>query len=125
MTQSRTWEAMSLELRQADATIGVLKGALAADTVEAIAIPHWALSLSPQCRAMMGVLIAKYPNYLTSEQLADRMPGRDHVNASNIGSVAFAVCKARKQLGPTAIVTLKGSGFRVGDAFMAALRVAA
>ena len=52
------YQEMKRELRQADATIGVLKGALAAEIVEAIAVPLWAEHLMPQGRAMMGALIA-------------------------------------------------------------------
>jgi DNA-binding response OmpR family regulator len=110
---------LELELQQADAMIDVLKGALAAETVEAIGVPQWAKALAPQHRAIMGALVAKFPHYMTREALDSCIPHQDHTVACHLRMIDVLVCRVRKILGPDTFEALRGAGYRVSPEFMA------
>ncbi len=111
--------ALEAELQQADATIEVLKGALAAEIVEAINVPLWAEYLTPQLRALMGALVARYPRYMSREAISACIPHRDHTLDESLQTVSVNVCCIRRALGPGAVETLRGAGYRASPAFMA------
>lgn len=113
-----TYEELQEELRQADATIDVLKGALMAETVKSLGVPAWAIRLTPQRRALMGALVAAYPRYLPTEALNDCLP---HKNGSFADGVKIGVYYIRKTLGPV-IESLYGYGYRASPSFMESLR---
>ena len=105
-------------IRQQDELIEVLKGALAAAGVNAVpAHARWMTGLSPQERALVGVLYARYPRPVPREVLLDLLPGNDHARERQLQVVDVVVHKVRKKLGADAVVTERGEGFRFGGAF--------
>ncbi len=123
MSRAIRWQMryreLERELQQADATIEVLKGALAAEIVEAINVPLWAERLPPQLRALMGALVAKYPRHMSREAISACIPHQDHTLDESLQTVSVHVCRIRRVLGLDAVETLRGAGYRVSPAFMA------
>ena len=105
-------------IRQQDELIEVLKGALAAAGVNAVpAQARWMTGLSPQERALIGVLYARYPRPVPREVILGLLPGNDHARERQLQVVDVLVHKVRKKLGADVVVTERGEGFRVGRAF--------
>lgn len=102
-------------IRQQDELIEVLKGALSAAGMEAVpAYAGWMSGLSPQERALLGVLYAKYPRPVPREVILEFLPGQDHARERQLQVVDVLVHKLRKKLGADAVVTERGAGFRFG-----------
>jgi DNA-binding response OmpR family regulator len=102
-------------IRQQDELIEVLKGALSAAGMEAVpAYAAWMSGLSPQERALLGVLYARYPRPVPREVILEFLPGQDHTRERQLQVVDVLVHKLRKKLGAEAVVTERGAGFRLG-----------
>jgi len=120
MTRAVSFAQMRADLADAEATIDILKGALAGMDITGLDHPAWAAGLTHQGRAIMGLLISKWPRSLTTEEIADRIPG--HVDGcSSLGSVVVGVYHIRRQLGHEAVVSIRSEGYRLGDEFMAGI----
>ncbi|WP_372783228.1 winged helix-turn-helix domain-containing protein [Phenylobacterium sp.] len=105
-------------IRQQDELIEVLKGALAAAGMATVpAHARWMSALSPQERALFGVLYARYPRPVPREVILEFLPGHDHVRERQLQVVDVLVHKLRKKLGVDAVVTERGAGFRFGATF--------
>jgi DNA-binding response OmpR family regulator len=102
-------------IRQQDELIEVLKGALSAAGMEAVpAYAAWMSGLSPQERALLGVLYARYPRPVPREVILEFLPGQDHTRERQLQVVDVLVHKLRKKLGAEAVITERGAGFRLG-----------
>jgi hypothetical protein len=107
-------------IRQQEELIEVLKGALAAAGVSTVpAAGFWTSGLTPQERALLGVLYARYPRPVAREVILDFLPGQDHVRERQLQVVDVLVHKVRKKLGADAVLTQRGEGFRFGESFYA------
>jgi len=105
-------------IRQQDELIEVLKGALAASGLSAVPThAGWMSGLSPQERALVGVLYARYPQPVRREVALELLPGNDHARERQLQVVDVLVHKLRKKLGGEAVITERGAGFRLGSAF--------
>ena len=105
-------------IRQQDELIDFLKAALAAvgsSTLPAHA--SWMTGLTRQERAMVGVLVAKYPFPVPRDVVLESLPGQDHVRERQLQIVDAVVHKLRRKLGAEAIITERGCGFRLGRSF--------
>lgn len=109
--------ALRRELDEVTAYAGVLKGALAAQGLETNARPGaWATLLTPQERALVGVLLGAYPRVVGAGRLVDCLPGHDHAVVRGEELAPVLVCRIRKKLGADAILTVRGIGFSLGRA---------
>ena len=105
-------------IRQQDELIEVLKSALAATGMSAVpACADWTNGMSPQARAVIGVLYTKYPRVVPREVIIEFLPGHDHVKERQLQVVDVIVHKLRKRFGHEAIFTERGLGFRLGEGF--------
>lgn len=105
-------------IRQQDELIEVLKGALAAaGLATAPAYIDWMSGLTPQERALLGVLYARYPRPVAREVALEFLPGHDHAKERQLQVIDVLVHKLRKKLGGEAVVTERGEGFRLGRDF--------
>ena len=112
---SEVMQSQQEVIRQQDELIEVLKGALSAAGMEAVpAYAGWMSGLSPQERALLGVLYAKYPRPVPREVILEFLPGQDHTRERQLQVVDVLVHKLRKKLGVEAVVTERGAGFRLG-----------
>ena len=114
-----SFRALQAELQQADATINILKGALAASVADAINVPTWAAGLTRQQGALMGALIAKYPQHMSRQALCSCIPHRDHTLDCDEPRVRVLMSMTRNVLGKDTFETQRGVGVRVSPAFMA------
>jgi DNA-binding response OmpR family regulator len=109
-------------IRQQEELIEVLKGALAAAGVKTVPdVGLWTSGLTPQERALLGVLYARYPRPVAREVILDFLPGQDHVRERQLQVVDVLVHKVRKKLGADAVLTQRGEGFRFGETFYAGM----
>lgn len=105
-------------IRQQDAIIAVLKGALAAAGCEAMPdSADWMKGLTKQEAALMGILFAAYPQPRARVDIIEHLPGHDHAKERQLQLVDIVVHKVRKKLGAAVIVAERGIGFRLGEAF--------
>ncbi len=82
----------------------------------------WMNGLTGQERALMGALYGRYPNPIGVYELLELMPGYDHVEERQAGLVGVKVHHLRKKLGADAIESVRGAGYRMGEAFYAGLK---
>jgi DNA-binding response OmpR family regulator len=109
-------------IRQQAELIDVLKGALAAAGVSSVPMAgFWLGGLTPQERALLGVLYARYPQTVAREVILDFLPGQDHARERQLQMVDVLVHKVRKKFGADAVVTQRGHGFHMGEGFYEAL----
>jgi DNA-binding response OmpR family regulator len=102
-------------IRQQDELIEVLKGALSAAGMATVpTYAGWMSGLSPQERALLGVLYARYPRPIPREVILEFLPGQDHTRERQLQVVDVLVHKLRKKLGADAVITERGAGFRFG-----------
>jgi DNA-binding response OmpR family regulator len=108
------------EIARLKARIAVLEGQLAAADLEPAteAVEAWAVSLTPQERALMGVLIASWPRTVDAWAIDQRLPHRDHAADRDLKLAATVVNAVRRKLGPEAIETVWGEGYRAGATFV-------
>ena len=103
--------------------IELLKGVLAASSEAAVpTFQPWMNGLTGQERALVGALYGRYPNPIGVYELLELMPGHDHVEERQAGLVSVKVHHLRKKLGPDAIESVRGMGYRMGKAFHDALK---
>ncbi len=115
-------QSQSNIIRQQGELIDVLKGALfAAGGVGIPAPAGWMSGLTAQERALVGLLYACYPRALSTYDILEGLPGRDHARERQVHLVSIVVCKVRRKLGADAIVTERGVGFRLSQRFFEAL----
>jgi len=105
-------------IRQQDELIDFLKAALAA-VGSSILPAHagWMTGLTRQERALVGVLVAKYPLPVPRDVVIDALPGQDHVRERQLQIVDAVVHRLRRKLGAEVIITERGCGFRLGQSF--------
>lgn len=117
-TTSDILASQALVIRQQEHVIEVLKGALAGASVAAD-IPHapWMEGLTPQERALIGVLLGCYPKHAPGYLILDALPGKIDLRDREVQLVTVLVSKARRRFGSAAIETVKGLGYRLGSAF--------
>jgi len=109
-------------IRQQDAIIQVLKGALAAAGLGfAPKQADWMAGLTKQEAALVGVLYAHFPRSVPRADIIEHLPGNDHARERQLQLVDIVVHKVRKKLGAQAIEAERGVGFRLGEAFHAEL----
>lgn len=102
-------------IREQAELIDILKGALAAGGIRSQpANAGWLAELTPQERALVGVLFAHFPNAVHRFDIMESLPGHDHVQERQQRMVDVLVCRVRGKLGSEAIVTERGLGFRLG-----------
>jgi DNA-binding response OmpR family regulator len=105
-------------IRQQDEVIDVLKGALAAAGASALpAHANWMSGLTRQERALIGVLVAKYPHAVPRDVVLEVLPGHDHARDRQLQIVDAVVHKVRRKLGADVVITERGRGFRLGRSF--------
>lgn len=101
------------ENRDLQAYSELLKGALAQAGLE-VPKPHVladAPSLTPQSRALLGLLFACYPTPVSQWDAINAIPGRDHAEDRQPHLVCVLVCKIRNALGRDAIQSIRGAGY--------------
>lgn len=103
-----------LRLRRQVETLKAQIKSLGAEVVE---VPRWALDLTAQEAALMGVLIAKSPRVVNVYDLSDAIPHQDHVNDYDTHGINVVVVNIRKKLGFDAVENVWGKGYRVGPLF--------
>lgn len=109
-------------IRQQDAIIQVLKGALAAAGLGfAPTQADWMSGLTKQEAALVGVLYAHYPRSVPRADIIEHLPGHDHARERQLQLVDIVVHKVRRKLGALTIEAERGVGFRLGEAFHAGL----
>lgn len=109
------------EIARLRARVAVLEGQLAAAGLDPRAVeaePDWALALSRQERALMGVLIGVAPRVLDAVQIDEALPHRDRAAERDLKLVTTLVSGARRKLGAGAIETVWGEGYRLGPGFL-------
>jgi len=105
-------------IRQQDAIIQVLKGALAAAGLGfAPAQADWMSGLTKQEAALVGVLYAHYPRSVPRADIIEHLPGHDHARERQLQLVDIVVHKVRRKLGAQTIEAERGVGFRLSEAF--------
>lgn len=110
-------------IREQAAIIDVLKGALAADSVDSgPAFQPWMHGLTPQERALLGALYRRYPAPVSRYELLELLPGFDHVVERQPQLVSVKVSHVRRKLGPDAIVSVRGAGYSLGPRQHKAMR---
>jgi DNA-binding response OmpR family regulator len=108
-------------IRQQDGIIELLKGALAALGCEYTPPAEpWVANLTPQERALLGALYARYPRAVDRYDLLEFLPGRGSDRQAQL--VSIVVHKLRAKLGPDAVLTEHGMGYRMGAEFYASLK---
>ncbi len=101
-------------IRQQDGIIEVLKGALAALGVEQMpGSDPWVAGLTPQERALVGALFARFPRAIDRYDLLDMLPARGNADDRQSQLVTIVVRNIRNKLGQDAIVTEHGMGYRM------------
>lgn len=115
---SEIMRAQAEVIRQQDELIDILKAALAvAGSSTLPAHAHWMTGLTRQERALIGVLVAKYPRPVPRDVVLDALPGQDHARERQLQIVDAVVHKVRRKLGAEVIITERGCGFRLGRSF--------
>lgn len=110
-------------IKEQEDIIELLKGVLAASGEAAVpTFQPWMNGLTGQERALMGALYGRYPNPIGVYELLELMPGHDHVQERQAGLVSVKVHHLRKKLGPHAIESVRGTGYRMGKTFHDALK---
>lgn len=104
-------ERENTELR---AIVDVLKGVAAAQDIQVIDLPKWALDLTPQQREFIGILM-KARGVVDRWDILERLSGRDHVAERDTQFVDCLVYRIRKRLGRNCIETIDG-GYRLAPA---------
>jgi DNA-binding response OmpR family regulator len=101
-------------IRQQDAIIEMLKGALAALGCEKTpAAEPWVEGLTSQERALVGALYARFPRAIDRYDLLEMLPGRGRTDDRQSQLVTIVVHNVRQKLGASAIVTEHGLGYRM------------
>jgi DNA-binding response OmpR family regulator len=109
-------------IRQQDAIIQVLKGALAAAGLGfAPTQADWMSGLTKQEAALVGVLYAHYPRSVPRADIIEHLPGHDHARERQLQLVDIVVHKVRRKLGAQTIEAERGVGFRLSESFHAGL----
>lgn len=115
---SEIMRAQADVIRQQEAIIAVLKGALAATGMaQAPEVADWAAGLTKQEAALVGVLFARYPKAIPRADIIEHLPGHDHARERQLQLVDIVVHKVRKKLGADTIEAERGIGFRLGRRF--------
>jgi DNA-binding response OmpR family regulator len=105
-------------IRQQDELIDFLKAALAAAGSPTLPVhASWMTGLTRQERALIGVLVTKYPRAVPRDVVLEVLPGQDHVRERQLQVVDAVVHKVRRKLGAEVIITERGCGFRLGRSF--------
>jgi hypothetical protein len=103
-------------IREQAELIDILKGALAAGGIRSQpASASCVAGLTPQERALVGVLFAHFPNPVHRFDIMESLPGHDHVQERQQRMVDVLVCRVRNKLGGDAVITERGVGFRLGE----------
>lgn len=108
-------EHLRAEIRELEALVDMLKGALFAAGVEKV--PErliWAERLTPQHRALLGMLFQAWPNAVGSYDLLDGLPSRDHAHDRDVTLVHVIVSQVRAIFGHEAVVTHRAVGYSLG-----------
>lgn len=104
-------------IAEQDRLIELLKGVLAAADIDPPqAHEPWMKGLTPQECALMGALYRHYPNPIGKYDLLDMLPGQDHARDRQVQLVSLKVHHLRGKLGPEAIESVRGFGYRLGQA---------
>lgn len=120
---SEVISAQRLLIREQEALINVLKGALAAAGLSADDLVHPGFGgLTGQQAALVGALYAAHPRAVSHWALLEALPGRDAADDRQGATVRVQVCYARKVLGNDAIESVRGHGYRLGDALYRSMR---
>lgn len=105
-------------IRQQDELIDFLKAALAAVGSSILPVhAGWMTGLTRQERALIGVLVAKYPLPVPRDVAIDALPGQDHARERQLQIVDAVVHRLRRKLGAEVIITERGCGFRLAQSF--------
>lgn len=111
------------EVRALRAENAQLRAQLALVGVEPASTPRWAADLQPTQVALLGALLEVHPRWLDPYTL-EEVTRPDHAAERSVNTVSVLVCRLRARFGEGCIETVKGSGYRLSDAFAARLREA-
>lgn len=122
MRPSEQVARLKAALRAERARTKMLRGRLLSMGVQTGApTPRWAMGLTPQEAALMQHLLDRWPNVVPPWAIEEGLPKRDHVDERDEQVVRAYVMRIRRRpsIGPDAIETVRGHGYRCSDAFHA------
>lgn len=102
----------------------VLKGSLASANLP---IPPRVVfpELNRQQRAVLGILFSGYPEYRTSWELLDCLPGHDHARDDRSEKLVHVLIhQCRKKLGDDAIINRRFEGYTLGQRIFHLMKMA-
>ncbi len=110
-------------LKRANDRLDYLEGISAGLGIEVLDVPPILARLTPQCRALVGLLLAA-AGTLSAERIATRLPNRTLSACGSPDSIKVQIHHIRKHLGRDAVETVGSDGYRIGAELAARLSVA-
>lgn len=96
------------------AQLDVMRGALAAHGVPTIEVAEWGRRLTPQQRALVGILMSAAPCAVDTWDILERLPSLDHAKDRSPELVRKIVSRVRSVLGSGAIESVAPGAYRLG-----------